>query len=111
MSTTKTSTMLSADLAAKINDEFAAIKKAEIDGDRSVVSRAIAFGAMLKQTKEQVGHGKWINWLHDNCRQISERMAQRYMNLADSQAVRNELGKNDTRVVYQQKAKGWGVGD
>jgi len=53
-------------------------------------------GRTLTQAKEKVGHGKWEKWLNDNCRDISARTAQRYMKLADSSEVRNELGKNDT---------------
>jgi Protein of unknown function (DUF3102) len=84
------------DFAARINSEFAAIQKADYDGNRTVVQRAIALGRTLCQAKDKVPHGKWEKWLVDNCAKISKRTAQRYMMLADSQAVRDEMGKNDT---------------
>jgi Protein of unknown function (DUF3102) len=84
------------DFAARINTEFAAIQKTDQDANKSVVQRAITFGRTLSQAQEKVGHGKWVKWLNDNCRDISVRTAQRYMKLADSPEVRAELGKNDT---------------
>ena len=81
------------DLASRINTEFAAIQKAEQDTNKSAVQRAISLGRTLSQAKEKIGHGKWEKWLTDNCRNISGRTAQRYMKLADSQEVRNALGK------------------
>jgi hypothetical protein len=39
-------------------------------------------GGYLLQAKEQNGHGNWITWLAENCPDISERMAQRYMRVA-----------------------------
>jgi hypothetical protein len=85
-----------ADFAARINTEFAAIQKADYDGNRTVVQRAIGLGRTLCQAKDKVNHGKWEKWLVDNCAEISKRTAQRYMKLADSQAVRDVMGKNDT---------------
>jgi hypothetical protein len=84
------------DFAARINTEFAAIRKTDQDANKNVVQRAITFGRTLSQAKEKVGHGKWEKWLNDNCRDISVRSAQRYMKLADSPEVRAALGKNDT---------------
>jgi hypothetical protein len=84
------------DFATRINTEFTAIQKADQDANKTVVQRAIAFGRTLSQAQEKVGHGKWVKWLNDNCRDISVRTAQRYMKLADSPEVRAELGKNDT---------------
>jgi hypothetical protein len=88
-----------ADLASRINTEFAAIQKADHDANKTVVQRAIALGRTLCQAKDKVGHGKWEKWREDNCGGISKRTAQRYMKLADSPEVRAELGKNDT-VAY-----------
>jgi hypothetical protein len=92
------------DLAARINNEFAAIQKADQDANKTVVQRAITFGRTLCQTKEKVGHGKWEKWLNDNCHDISVRTAQRYMKLADSSEVRAEMGKNDTVSVLSLRA-------
>ena len=94
----------SADAAAWVNTEFAAIQKADRDANKSVVQRAITFGGRLSQLKEKVGHGKWGKWLKDNCPNISDRTAQRYMKLADSSEVRAALGKNDTVSVLSLRA-------
>jgi hypothetical protein len=92
------------DLASRINTEFAAIQKAEQDTNKSAVHRAMGLGRTLTQAKEKVGHGKWEKWLTDNCRNISDRTAQRYMKLADSPEVRAALGKNDTVSVLSLRA-------
>jgi DUF3102 family protein len=92
------------DLASRINTEFAAIRKADQDANKTVVQRAITFGRTLCQAKEKVGHGKWEKWLNDNCRDISVRTAQRYMKLADSPEVRTAMGKNDTVSVLSLRA-------
>jgi hypothetical protein len=96
MSTVSPTAPSLSDFATRINTEFAAIQKEDQDANKSVVQRAISFGRTLSQAQEKVGHGKWVKWLNDNCRDISVRTAQRYMKLADSPEVRAELGKNDT---------------
>jgi Protein of unknown function (DUF3102) len=83
-----------ADIAARINSEFAAINNHDATSNKNVVERAIRLGKTLRDTKEKVGHGKWIKWLRDNCSDISERTATRYMKL-DSPEFRAALAKND----------------
>jgi hypothetical protein len=96
MSNDKAQSPSLADLAAKLDAEFLAIKNSEIAGNRSVVQKAIAFGETLNEAKAQVGHGRWVNWVSDNCREISKSTAERYMKLAKGPEVRAELGKNST---------------
>jgi hypothetical protein len=98
MSDVKAQSPSLADLAAKLDAEFLAIKNSEIAGNRSVVQKAIAFGDMLNEAKAQVGHSRWVNWVSDNCREISKSTAERYMKLAKSPEVRAELGKNITET-------------
>jgi hypothetical protein len=48
-----------------------------------VVPRAIRLGKLLIEAKNHEGqYGKWAAWLKDNCKGMSDRSAQRYMNLA-----------------------------
>jgi hypothetical protein len=67
------------ELATKIKAAYAEIGKACKD----VVWRAVAMGDLLNQAKKQMGHGNWATWLQANC-ELSERTAQRYMNIADN---------------------------
>jgi hypothetical protein len=102
--TTPPSSPSLADFAARINTEFAAIQKADYDGNRNVVTRAIGLGRTLCQAKDKLPHGKWGKWLADYCGDISVCTAQRYMTLADSQAVRDVMGKNDTVSLLSLRA-------
>ena len=43
-------------------------------------------GAALNEAKAKVGHGKWLAWLKENCPDISDRTAERYMKLAGGKA-------------------------
>jgi len=88
-----------AELATRINTEHAAIVKAHQDtiaANYGVVERAIALGQILHQAKDKVGHGGWLNWLKSNCPEVSERTAQRYMNLANKGAMLREKMKSAT---------------
>jgi hypothetical protein len=51
-----------------------------------VLQHAITAGNALNEAKSKVGHGKWLAWLEDNCPDISNRTAERYMKLAEGQA-------------------------
>src|SRR5262245_41412085 len=51
-----------------------------------VLQHAINAGKALNEAKSKVGHGKWLAWLEENCPDISERTAERYMKLAGGQA-------------------------
>lgn len=52
--------------------------KQVIMAGRDMIDHADKCGEMLKEVKEQVGHGNFGNWIDDNF-QASERTAQRYM--------------------------------
>lgn len=41
-------------------------------------------GEALCEIKARIGHGSWLTWLNDNCPKISERFAQRAMQIARS---------------------------
>jgi hypothetical protein len=69
------------DLAARIKSEHAAI----LESTRNIVGRAIRIGDDLLKAKDQVGHGKFLKWVKDNC-DISDKTAERYMKLATNQA-------------------------
>src|SRR5262245_23143047 len=51
-----------------------------------VLQHAITAGNALNEAKSKVGHGKWLAWLEENCPEISDRTAERYMKLAEGQA-------------------------
>jgi hypothetical protein len=48
-----------------------------------VLQHAINAGNALNEAKDRVDHGKWLAWLEENCPDISNRTAERYMKLAD----------------------------
>jgi hypothetical protein len=58
-----------------------------VNAPRVVLQHAITAGAALNEAKSKVGHGKWLAWLKDNCPDISDRTAERYMKLAGNQAM------------------------
>jgi hypothetical protein len=61
-----------------------------------VVPRAIELGKLLIEAKNHEGqYGKWATWLKDNCKGMSDRTAQRYMNLA----------ANERKLVEAQSKK------
>jgi hypothetical protein len=65
-------------LAANIIREHEGIQNAS-----HVVLRAINLGKLLIEAKNHDGqYGKWATWLKENCKEMSERTAQRYMDLA-----------------------------
>jgi hypothetical protein len=47
-----------------------------------VLQHAITAGNALNEAKSKVGHGNWLTWLEENCPDISNRTAERYMKLA-----------------------------
>src|SRR6516165_11347306 len=51
-----------------------------------VLQHAINAGDALNEAKSKVGHGKWLAWLEENCPDISNRTAERYMKLAGGKA-------------------------
>lgn len=79
------------EIVRRINDTFSQIERAT----RETVPRAIELGVMLITAKNDYGrHGNWGRWLKDNCKQISERTAQLYMELANGRLrIETELAK------------------
>jgi hypothetical protein len=66
------------DLASRIVREHEGIQNAP-----HVVLRAILLGNLLIEAKNHDGqYGKWSTWLKENCKEMSDRTAQRYMDLA-----------------------------
>jgi ParB family chromosome partitioning protein len=72
-----------AELARQIAEAHRECEAAQL----RAVEKAAAAGALLLQAKKRVGHGRWLPWLEENCPQLSERQAQRYMALAKSDAA------------------------
>ena len=76
-----------ADLAGRIVFEHEAIQNAPY-----VVPRAIRLGKLLIEAKNHDGqYGKWATWLKENCKGMSMRTAQRYMDLADKEKELEEI--------------------
>src|SRR6516164_7378797 len=57
-----------------------------VNSTRIVLQHAMTAGEALNEAKSKVGHGKWLAWLEENCPDISNRTAERYMKLAEGQA-------------------------
>jgi hypothetical protein len=66
-----------ADLAARIRDEHEACAFSLKRG----FEHAVAAGRLLIEAKAQLKHGRWREWLRDNC-PATERTAQAYMQVA-----------------------------
>ena len=72
-----------ADLAEQINKCIANINA----GAKTCVMNAIYAGEALNKAKRSVDHGEWAQWLKENCRDLSDRTAQRYMKFADNRKM------------------------
>ena len=46
------------------------------------LDHAVSAGKLLMQAKETIPHGDWLSWLATNCPDISDRLAQKYMQVA-----------------------------
>jgi hypothetical protein len=69
------------DLARQIVEQHELIANAP-----KTAYRAIMLGKLLTEAKNHDGqYGKWATWLKENCRGMSERTAQRYMQLASAE--------------------------
>jgi hypothetical protein len=64
-------------LSDRINAEHRQLKDCLIRG----AHHAVNAGALLWQAKRQCVHGRWLEWIAENC-EFSERTAQLYMKLA-----------------------------
>jgi 16S rRNA G966 N2-methylase RsmD len=64
------------------------------------LAHAIEAGQLLRQAKGDVDHGEWLPWLAANCPDISERLAQRYIQIAREFGKLEECNPtNPTRVA------------
>ena len=79
------------DLASRIRVGHSAV----IEAKKNIVRKAIEVGEWLKQAKDspEMKHGQWLPWLKASCPDISERTAQRYMELADKKEKLEEVMK------------------
>jgi hypothetical protein len=71
------------DLAARIRTEHEAVSLALKRG----VTHAMMAGDLLLEAKLAVPHGRWLQWLTDNCDALSERTVQLYMKLAKNRVT------------------------
>ena len=61
-----------------------------------VARGVIELGQILRETKDKLPHGSWINWLKDSRVNFTERQAQKYMKIA------RELGDTNHRFIFDQ---------
>ena len=80
------------DIAERINVEHGACRAAMQRG----MEHAFKAGQLLMEAKSGLAHGEWLAWLKENCPDISERTAQRYMRLAEN---RDELEAKPATVA------------
>ena len=72
-------------IASKINELYTQaelLSKQAKDTASQAISLAVECGKLLNNQKKAVGHGAWLGWLKENCPNISERTAQKYMRLS-----------------------------
>ena len=68
-------------LAKQIKDQWAKLQDQEQSleaMEKSIKEARLAFGKLLLDAKQKVGHGNFGKWIEDNC-QITPRQCQRYM--------------------------------
>jgi Protein of unknown function (DUF3102) len=83
-------------LAARIRAGHSAV----IEAKKNIVRKAIEVGLLLKEAKEkECKHGQWLDWLKTNAPEISERTAQRYMELADRKQELEEALKSKSATM------------
>jgi len=67
------------ELVARVNQEHKQLKECIIKG----AHHALKAGELLWEAKRKAGHGRWLEWIAENC-EFSERTAQLYMKLASA---------------------------
>lgn len=80
------------ELAIWINTGHSAIKFAV----RRLAVHVAQVGAFLVVAKSKVKHGEWLDWLAENCSEITVRTAQRYIGMYEKLSVH----PNTTLVSY-----------
>src|SRR5579884_1078002 len=67
---------------------------------RAAIAEAILCGQKLNDAKKIVGHGGFLKWLKKTCKDVTERTAQKYMRLANTNHS-SDLNKYDSlRQAY-----------
>src|SRR5215469_12503194 len=74
--------MSDTDLAKQINDHLKEMEETTNRVKQTVLQQALRLGELLLQAKAKVAHGRFGKWLEKNC-ELSERSAQRYMQLKE----------------------------
>lgn len=93
-----TSAIILTDLSLDVLAEMANEAGSQVEGfARKTVESADRAGRYLLAAKEQVGHGKWSSWLRANW-MWSQRSAQQYMLIAESNAQNSALLKDANSV-------------
>lgn len=90
-------------IADEINGKFAEAIRLAGESTRSgqaAIIAAIECGKMLCTAKGMVGHGGWEKWLLDNCGNIDQETARRWMVLSKSCHGRNFEDCNSLRQAY-----------
>ncbi len=74
-------------LAEEINNAYREATGAGAEAVKiacSSVAAAIRAGKLLAKAKRVIGHGSWLKWLSDNCPDISDTTATRWMKLGEA---------------------------
>jgi hypothetical protein len=69
------------DINSKFGEAIRLAGESARSGKAAIVA-AIECGKLLEKAKSLVGHGKWEKWLLDNCGDISQMTATKWMKLA-----------------------------
>lgn len=84
-------------LAKSINDREQSITQLKgrvSDVSGQAVTEAILQGDELSKVKHMLDHGMWLPWLKVHCPMIGERMAQKYIRLAEKYALNPNLNSD-----------------
>src|SRR6516164_1928845 len=70
------------ELAQRIKDQLKDMEETANRVNQTILKQALDLGGLLLQAKAKVGHGRFAKWIEKNC-ELSERSAQRYMQLKE----------------------------
>lgn len=65
------------------------------------IKSALLCGQALNKAKGMVPHGQWLRWLGENCKDIEDRTAQKYMRLANTNHGSHLTEATSLRQAYQ----------
>lgn len=102
----KTLSKLAGDIRGRYETAVALANSAK-DKAREAIAEAILCGKALNDAKAMVGHGEWLHWLAEHCKDICEKTAQNYMRLAKTKHVADLTDLPSLRQAY----KAVGIGD